>query len=104
VHKLRHKFYPKLAAVLVLPLFLAGCATRSPVSVPVRLATVPQILLLPCADPAVLPERSLDTGETVRLWGRDRAALGACRDRHAALAEAARALEGQGRPAVPSSR
>ena len=103
MHKLYPRLHSKLAVVLVLPLFLAACATRSPVSVPVRLATLPQSLLLPCADPVSLPDRDLDTAETVRLWGRDRAALGDCRDRHDALTSAARALEGQGQPAGPPS-
>jgi len=89
---------PLLTAALLcaaLP-FLGACATRSTPSVAPRLATIPQVLLLPCADVADLPEQDLSTAETVRLWGRDREALGACRDRHAALAGAAVALQGQG--------
>lgn len=84
-------------ALVALP-FLAGCATRSmPPVVPLQLARLPQSLMQPCADVVDLPERDLTTAETARLWGRDRQSLGACRDRHLALADAARALEGQGR-------
>ncbi len=92
----RSRWLPVLAA-LVLPLCLAACATRSNVSVAPRLATIPQTLTLPCADAATLPERDLGTAETVRLWGQDRAALGACRERHQALANAAAQIAGQGR-------
>jgi hypothetical protein len=45
-----------------------------------------------------LPERDLTTAETVRLWGRDRQALGACRDRHAALARTVGEIQSQGVP------
>ncbi|WP_441294089.1 hypothetical protein [Aureimonas sp. N4] len=58
---------------------------------------MPQTLLLACADPVALPDRDLTTAETVRLWGRDRAALGECRDRHGALSGATRAITDQGR-------
>jgi hypothetical protein len=68
----------------------------SRVSVVPQLARVPQSLSLPCEEAADLPERDLTATETVRLWGRDRQALGVCRDRHNALSRAARALEGQG--------
>ena len=105
MHKLTHKLYPKLAALLCAALpFLGACATRSTPSVAPRFATIPQVLLLPCAEVADLPERDLTTAETVRLWGADRAALGACGDRHAAVAGAAVAILGQGRdaPAGPN--
>ncbi|WP_062235914.1 Rz1-like lysis system protein LysC [Aureimonas sp. N4] len=86
------------ALLLAVLLSQSGCATRSPVSVPPRLPTVPQTLLLACADPVALPDRDLTTAETVRLWGRDRASLGECRDRHEALGSAVTTIQSQGQP------
>ncbi len=85
-------------AVACRPCVPRGCATRSTVSVAPRLATIPQALLLPCANAVALPERDLTTAETVRLWGRDRQALGACRDRHSALALSVGEIQSQGVP------
>lgn len=87
---------PLTAALLLAALpFLAACVTRSTVSVVPRLATIPQALLLSCAEAVALPERDLTTAETVRLWGRDRQALGACRDRHSALARSVGEIQSQ---------
>lgn len=49
-----------------------------------KAANAPGDLDKPCERPARLPERDLGAGETERLWGRDRAALVECGDRHAA--------------------
>ncbi len=62
-----------------------------------RLAQLPQALKLPCDEATDIPARDLTSEEVARLWGRDRQALGTCRDRHEALAAAAEAVEGQGR-------
>lgn len=60
-----------------------------------RLATIPAALKVRCAVPVNLPERDLDSVETVELWARDRAALGECGLRHKALVGAAEAIERQ---------
>jgi hypothetical protein len=52
--------------------------------------TLPASALTPCSSPVPLPDRSLTAGETVKFWGRDRAALRICEARRAA---AVRSLE-----------
>jgi hypothetical protein len=47
-------------------------------------AQAPGDLDKPCERPQRLPERDLSAGEVERFWGRDRASLAACGDRHAA--------------------
>lgn len=38
-----------------------------------------------CDDPVLLPGRALNQAEMEALWGRDRAALVVCRERHSGL-------------------
>jgi len=99
----REPLKPNLLAILLAALLLSanGCAMRSMPSgasalVKPRPAAVPQALKLPCSPPVELPDRALGGTETVRLWGKDRAALGACATRQAALANATGELERQG--------
>lgn len=42
-------------------------------------------LTAPCPGPAALPARALTQAEVERYWGRDRAGLAVCRDRHSGL-------------------
>ena len=84
-------------ALLVALSFPAACATSSNVSVAPRLATIPQSLTLGCPDVVDLPSRDIAMDEAVRLWAKDRQSLGTCRDRHAALSAAAKALQDQGK-------
>ena len=68
--------------LLLLPLsLLAGCAGSTPS------ADAPPSLLVPCDRPVILPDRALSDREVELLWGRDRAALVACRSRHEGLAQ-----------------
>ena len=83
--------------LLVLP-FLAGCPgplTRLAAE-NTRLANVPGSLKQACAGVVDIPPRALSSAEAARLWGQDRQRLGDCRRRHAALAAAVTAIEGQG--------
>ena len=84
-----------ILSVSVLLPFLAGCLDRSTIS-DVRLATIPQSLVVRCDDPVTLPDRAMSGPEAARLWAADRSSLGICRDRQNALAKAAIALENQG--------
>lgn len=59
------------------------------------MASIPAGLKAPCKQPVRLPERDLDSIETISLWAEDRAALGACGRKHKALADAATELEKQ---------
>lgn len=61
---------------------LASCG----VSAPVRPLPPPPSLVEPCAAPVALPERDVTQGEVETWWGRDRSALRACGEKHAALA------------------
>jgi hypothetical protein len=56
-----------------------------------RLVTpaVPAASRVPCRAPVVLPDRDLTAGETITLWGRDRAELRICETRRAAAVMAA---------------
>ena len=88
----------KLLQVLAL-LCLASCGTNSTSSVVApkpRSATIPGGLKQQCREPVELPERDLDSIETVSLWAEDRAALGECGLRHKALTDATNELEKQG--------
>lgn len=77
--------------------FLAGCATTPrDVTMQPMLAKIPQSLKQACAGVVRIPDRDLTEAEVARLWGKDRAALGACVKRHAALSAATSALEAQG--------
>ena len=85
----------RVAVLLAILPFLAGCpahSIRSGGSI-----AVGGVLLARCEDPVTLPDRSLETEEVARLWSKDRYALGECRNRHAALADITRAIQGQGR-------
>jgi hypothetical protein len=42
-------------------------------------------MVVGCAEPQQLPERVMTQAEVELAWGRDRAALRFCRDRHGAL-------------------
>ena len=69
-----------------LALALSACATSTTfVSEPPRLDPPPADLTRPCGDPVRLAEGGLTAGEVAGLWGRDRASLVLCRDRHGAL-------------------
>ncbi|KFI27241.1 hypothetical protein CG51_10705 [Haematobacter missouriensis] len=68
-----------LCTVLMLSL-PAGCGVSS------KSADVPPSLLVPCDRPVSLPDRALSDREVEVYWGRDRAALVACRSRHEGLA------------------
>ncbi len=60
------------------------------------LARIPLSLKQACAGVVNIPDRDLTEADVARLWGKDRAALGACVKKHAALSAAANALEAQG--------
>ena len=92
------RYLTLLAVCAGLP-FLAGSACSSTRSVADRpeLARVPPSLAAPCTDVVDVPGRDLTSSEVARLWGADRAALGDCRRRHAALAESLRSIAEQGR-------
>lgn len=60
------------------------------------LARVPPSLKQACAGVVDIPDRDLTEAEVARLWGKDRASLGACARRHAAASAAISALEAQG--------
>lgn len=82
------------AALLAASLCLAACRTSSTVSVvplPLPPPRIPPSLTQPCRPVADVPPRDLTMPEAVRLWGRDRQALGECGARHDALAGAVRA-------------
>lgn len=49
---------------------------------------VPPSLTAPCAAPVTIPERNISGAEVEIGWGRDRAALRDCAQRHAALVKA----------------
>jgi len=71
---------------------LAGTDTRS-----INAAKVPASLKQPCRPVADLPEGDLSSATAARLWGQDRASLGECSRRHAALVRTVDAIEGQGK-------
>lgn len=88
------RLFPALAL-----LCLASCATDSTPSVVAPKpspAAIPAGLKQQCREPVELPERDLDSIETVSLWAEDRAALGECGLRHKALSDATNELEKQG--------
>lgn len=58
---------------------LAGCGVST------KSADLPPSLLIPCDRPVSLPDRALSDRDVELLWGRDRAALVACRSRHEGL-------------------
>jgi hypothetical protein len=67
------------APLLALTLF-AGCRdTADAVQPP------PAALVDPCPRPQALPPAGLTQAQAEVLWGRDRAALVECRDRHRAM-------------------
>lgn len=66
-----------LGLMLSLP---AACGVSS------KSADIPPSLLIPCDRPVSLPDRALSDRDVELLWGRDRAALVACRSRHEGLA------------------
>ncbi|GGE24415.1 hypothetical protein GCM10011345_32970 [Gemmobacter megaterium] len=70
----------QLAAACLLVASCGSTATDAPRHAP------PPSLILPCAVPVALPERSLTDQEVEVFWGRDRAALRACGSRQAGLA------------------
>jgi hypothetical protein len=71
----------RILPVVCLPLVLSACfgadtpALREP----------PASLLVECPDPVAIPHRDLTGREVEIFWGRDRAALRTCADRHSAL-------------------
>ena len=67
--------------VILMPLALTACGVSSKSDSP------PPSLLIPCERPVSLPDRALSDRDVELLWGRDRAALVACRSRHEGLAE-----------------
>ena len=62
---------------------LAACSG----STPADLAPPPEALTASCAVPLALPARDATQAEVERWWGRDRAELRACGERHALLAD-----------------
>jgi hypothetical protein len=60
---------------------LAACS----VSVPVEVPPPPAALVVPCDLPLALPGRDATQAEVERWWGRDRAALRDCAERHGLL-------------------
>ncbi|WP_128254446.1 hypothetical protein [Falsirhodobacter deserti] len=65
---------------------LSFCALTACAASPADRPAPPPSLLVPCAAPQGLPDRSLTQAEVELAWGRDRTALRDCRDRLAALA------------------
>jgi hypothetical protein len=59
------------------------------------LARIPLSLKVACTGVVDIPSRDLTAADVARLWGKDRASLGACVRRHGGLAAAAAALERQ---------
>lgn len=88
----------RLAAVLAVLLFGAGCQSSSIkwAGEKPMLAKIPASLKQACAGVVSIPDRDLTEADVARLWSKDRKALGECVRRHGALAEAASALEAQG--------
>jgi hypothetical protein len=78
----------RLPALLGLVSILTGCAASTPSANRPRLDPLDGRLVEPCARPANLPAGALTDRDVERFWSADRAALGACGDRHKALAEA----------------
>ena len=75
-------------------LVLGSCAPSTPLVVTAGLpARAPDALTRPCDGAQGLPKGGLAASEVVRLWGRDRVSLGACKGRHGALAAHVRAQE-----------
>jgi hypothetical protein len=78
-----------LIAPLSALLLSAGCRdTADAVQPP------PAALVDPCPRPQALPPAGLTQAQAEVLWGRDRAALAGCGDRHAALAAYLRGVSG----------
>lgn len=75
--------------MLIAPLLaLTACAG----SIAGDLEPPPTALVAPCDEPTQLPVRTLTQAEVEVAWGRDRAALRACGERHGLLV---RWVEGQ---------
>ncbi len=75
---------------------LASCAHSTRFVASPSLAP-PESLIRPCEPPRRLPAGGLSAAEVARLWGRDRAALAVCANRHEALARFAQSLATAGR-------
>lgn len=71
-----------LIALLSAPLLSIGC--RDTVD---ALQPPPAALVDPCRRPQTLPPAGMTQAQAEVLWGRDRAALVDCGDRHRALAQ-----------------
>ena len=69
--------------LIALPCLLGACGASTPVDVP----PPPAEMVSRCAAPLSLPARDATQAEVERWWGRDRAALRDCADRHAALSD-----------------
>lgn len=63
---------------------LTGCSGSTVFVEPV-VPNAPKELARDCPRPVLLPERTITQSEAEKFWGRDRAALVTCRDRHGAL-------------------
>ena len=76
--------------LLALPLALTAClgSTAADVEPP------PASLVVPCQEPQRLPVRTVTQGEGEVFWGRDRAALRDCGERHGLLVAWARGQVG----------
>jgi hypothetical protein len=68
----------KMLMLISLPLVLTACGGSNFA----EFEKAPPELTAPCQLPVRLPERSLSQAETEVFWGRDRAALRACAERH----------------------
>lgn len=67
--------------LICLPLALSGCFG----SIAADVAPPPDALVVPCQEPQGLPVRTVTRAEVEVLWGRDRAALRDCFERHRLL-------------------
>lgn len=80
---------PRLVLPTLLLSMLAACDSLTTLDgrpvVELAAASPTRRLLEPCAGPQQLPNRAIRRSEAARAWGRDRAALVECGERHDAV-------------------
>lgn len=80
--------------LIVVPLALAGCEGSTKFVKPI-LEDPPQIFLIPCDTPVLLPERDLSRKEVETFWIQDRSNLVECASRHKAAVDYYRDRDGR---------
>lgn len=73
---------------------LQACAASTP-SGEIEVGPVQQAAAEPCAGPVILPDRALSDAELEVFWRRDRIRLVNCREKHAVLADYAKATQAE---------